>query len=213
MEILDIHTHHSVPQPQGIVSIRVRKETESYLLEPQQAYSVGIHPWDTITEDIESRFSLLDTLASQPDVLAIGEAGIDLNIGGPLFRQLLIFRHQVELSEELEKPLIIHDVKGHDVILGAHRDLKPRQNWAIHGFRQKPQVADMFIRAGFYLSFGAEFNPETVSGIRIDRILAETDDSEQSIEEVITRLSEVRGEDLREQIAQNSRAFLGQSAE
>lgn len=209
MEILDIHTHHSVPQPEGVVSLRVRKEGESYLLEPHQAYSVGIHPWDTVADEIESRFSLLETLASQPGVVAIGEAGIDLNVGGPLFRQLQIFREHVELSEELQKPLIIHNVKGHDIIIGAHRDLRPSQKWAIHGFRQKPEVAQMFIRAGFYLSFGAEFNPETLAAMPRERILAETDDSELSIQEVIKKLSEVRGEEMLPLIKENTRIFLG----
>lgn len=209
MEILDIHTHHSVPQPEGVVSLRVSKEGESYLLEPEQAYSVGIHPWDTVADAIESRFPLLETLASQPGVVAIGEAGIDLNVGGPLFRQLQIFRNHVELSEELQKPLIIHNVKGHDIIIGAHRDLHPAQKWAIHGFRQKPEVAQMFLRAGFYLSFGAVFNPETLAAMPADRILAETDDSELSIHEVIKRLSEVRGEDMLPLIKENTRIFLG----
>ncbi|MDE7180753.1 MAG: TatD family hydrolase [Muribaculaceae bacterium] len=209
MKILDIHTHHSVPQPHGVINIRVRCETEGYVLHPEQYYSVGIHPWDTSAAEIEEKYEMLDTLAAQPEVVAIGEAGIDLNIGGPLFRQLNVFRHNVELSERLRKPLIIHDVKAHDIIIGARRDLQPAQPWAIHGFRQKPEVAAMMLRAGLFISFGAEFNPETLKAMPADRILAETDESELTIEEIIARLSQTRGEDLTDIIADNSRRFLG----
>lgn len=209
MEILDIHTHHSAPQPQGVVVIRVRKESEGFELNPDQAYSVGIHPWDTLADDIEGKYEMLETLASRREVVAIGEAGIDLNIGGPLFRQLNVFRRNVELSESLAKPLIIHDVKAHDMIVGARRDLKPQQSWAIHGFRQKPQVAEMLLRAGLYISFGAEFNPEALSVVPDDRLLAETDESELTITEVIQKISAIRGRDMTSVIAENTRRFLG----
>lgn len=211
-KILDIHTHHAAPQPFGVVNIRVRKETEGYVLDPDQAYSVGIHPWDTVFDAIESKYEILDSLAAQPEVVIIGEAGIDLNIGGPLFRQLNVFRHNVDLSESLQKPLLIHDVKAHDVIVGAHRDLKPSLPWAIHGFRQKPQVAAMLLKAGLYLSFGPNFNSDTLREMPLDRILAETDESELNIDEVIARLAFARGvpaDEMTDIIAENSARFLG----
>ncbi|MBD5305144.1 MAG: TatD family deoxyribonuclease [Bacteroides sp.] len=209
MEILDIHTHHAAPQPQAVVSLRVLQETEKFVLDESQFYSVGIHPWDTQSENVEELYGLLDSLASQPPVVAIGEAGIDLNVGGPLFRQLNVFRHNIELSESLCKPLVIHDVKAHDIIIGARRDLKPTQKWVIHGFRQKPQIAEMMLRAGLYISFGAQFNPETLSIVPDDRILAETDESEFSISDVIKRISAVRDKDMTQIIAENTRLFLG----
>lgn len=209
MYILDIHTHHSAPQPAGVISLRVREETESLILAAGQAYSVGIHPWDTASDDIESHIDLLDRLAGAPEVVAIGECGIDLNIGGPLYRQLTLLRHQVELSERLSKPLVLHNVKGSDILLGAHRDLKPSQPWAIHGFRQKPEAAEMMIRAGFYLSFGEAFNPLTVAAVPEERILAETDESELPIEEIIARISAARDKDMTTVIAANTAAFLG----
>lgn len=208
MDILDIHTHHAVPQPQGVISMRVRKESRELGLSPTQRYSVGIHPWDTESETTREEYDLLDKLAEKPEVVAIGECGVDLNIGGPLFRQLQVFRHHVELSERLGKPLVIHDVKAHDIIVGARRDLKPRQAWAIHGFRQKPEAADMLHRAGCWLSFGPQFNVDTVREVPDDRILAETDESEMTIEEVIKLISEAKGRDMTETIAANSRRFL-----
>ena len=208
MDILDIHTHHSVPQPEGVISLRLYKENIDVKPEGKQRYSVGIHPWDTEIEIDEERLKLLDKIATQPEIVAIGETGVDINIGGPLFRQMQMFKHHIELSERLGKPLIIHDVKAHDMVVAARKDLNPKQNWAIHGFRQKPEVADMLLRTGCYLSFGPQFNPDTLKEMPEDRILAETDDSEETIENVIERISEVRGKDMRAIITANTKKFL-----
>ena len=102
----------------------------------------------------------------------------------------------------------MHDVKAHDILIGMRRDLRPTQEWLIHGFRQKPAVAEMLMRAGFRLSIGAEFNPDTLSVIPRDQLLTETDDSSVSIEEVITKIETISGEKLRDQIIKNAGEFL-----
>lgn len=211
MRILDIHTHHTAPQPEAIVAICVHKEFAMPEFEPGQAYSIGIHPWDTVEDTSALEWTVLEELAARPDVLAIGESGIDLTPkGGPMFRQLQVFKRQVELSEKLAKPLVVHDVKAHDIIIGARRDLKPKQNWAIHGFRNKKEVAEMLLRAGCYISFGIEFNHDALLAMPADRILAETDESKHSIEDVIAHISNVRGEDMTFIIAENTLRFLNQ---
>ena len=207
--LLDLHTHHSAPQPGGIISLDATEMPEVSSLLPDQLYSVGIHPWSTMEDPGEEVWARLEELAALPNVVAIGEAGIDMSgKGGPLFRQLLVFRRQVELSERLCKPMVIHDVKAHDVLTGCSRDLNPKQNWAIHGFRLKPQVAEMLLRAGFWLSFGAEFNHETLRDMPEGRMLAETDESELGIADVIKRLSAVLDRDVTEEIGRNTRNFL-----
>ena len=210
MEILDIHTHHEAPQPQGVVALCLREGESTPMISSAQRYSVGIHPWDTTEAPSDELWSRVEAAAARQETVAIGESGVDLTPrGGPMFRQIQIFSRHIDLSEKLGKPLVIHDVKGHDVIIGCRRDLRPAQNWAIHGFRRKAEVARMFVTAGCWLSFGAEFNRDALLAIPADRILAETDESTFTIDEVITRLSAAYGSDLRETIAENTRKFLG----
>lgn len=205
--IIDIHTHHAAPQPRGIVSVRFTGAQTELL--PGQAYSVGVHPWDASMEMTAGRWEELEALAQRPEILAIGECGIDVAAGdAPMFRQLNAFRRQVELSERLAKPLVIHDVKAHDMIVGLRRDLRPQQNWAIHGFRGKPQVAQMLLRCGCFIAFGALFNDETLRMMPRDRILAETDESPMTIQQVIGRISSVLGVDMTESIEKNTARFL-----
>lgn len=57
-----------------------------------------------------------------------------------------------------QKPLIIHCVRAYEEVLaikkewGTQGDVIP---WIFHGFNKKPAVAQMLLRAGAYLSFGA----------------------------------------------------------
>lgn len=202
MPLLDIHTHHPAPQPQAVISVSPR----DFSPVEGQLYSVGFHPWDGVPspEDL----ALLDDIAAHQQVVAIGECGIDPLKGGPMFRQLLTFRHHVELSEQLHKPLIIHEVKAHDVITGLRRDLSPLMPWAIHGFRGKPTVAAMLLNAGLWLSFGIRFNAESLAIVPPDRLLAETDEAPVEITEVIAALSEAAGTELTGVIESSTVAFL-----
>lgn len=202
---LDIHTHHPAPQPLGVVSAGVTDFTPM----EGQFYSLGIHPWETGEDIPEETWNSFRNLASHPLVVAIGECGIDLIKGGPLFRQLLVMKRQIDISEKLKKPLVIHDVKAHDIILGLKRDLKPVQNWLVHGFRGKPQLAEMLTKAGIFLSFGEKFNPDTVKTLPREFLLAETDESPLPIGEIISSLSECRGEDLTVTVSENTNRFLG----
>lgn len=212
--ILDIHTHRAAPYPEGIVSLLSCNPD----LIPGQLYSIGIHPWSTGSEAAGSEDSTgyntpptleqLRKLASDPSVVAIGECGVDILKGGPMFRQLQLFKAQVEISESVRKPLIIHSVKASDVMLGLKRDLNPSQLWIIHGFRGKPQLASQLLNAGFYLSFGEKFNPETISMMPRDKILAETDESLLDIRQIISNLSEAAGADLTPGIERNTRFIL-----
>lgn len=191
--IIDIHTHREAPYPEGVVSLRVDSNFKSQVsLQSGQCYSAAIHPWDILEDGITEALNQLENITGEPEIVAIGECGIDLVKGGSLYRQLQIFRRHIDLSEASGKPLIIHDVKGDDIICGLRRDLHPSQPWAIHGYRGKPGGAQALIRSGCYLSFGEKYNPETLAYVMAtapERILAETDESQLPITDIISALN------------------------
>lgn len=187
--MLDIHTHHNAPQLEGVINV---SPLQYHPIE-NQAYSVGIHPWETLHKIEDATVGSLRKIAHDPRVKAIGETGYDALKGGPAFQQLLLFKTHIELSEETKKPLIIHDVKAHDIIIGCHRDMKPTQQWMVHGFRGKPEVAEMFLRAGIWLSLGEVFNPQTLDYLLTnapEHLLAETDESSLTIYEILQRMED-----------------------
>lgn len=205
--ILDIHTHRPAPYPDGVISLTNLAQP----LAEGQLYSAGIHPWDTASPILQEDFVQLEQLAESSRIVAIGECGIDLTKGGPLFRQLQILRKQVEISERIGKPLVLHCVKAVDIILGLKRDLNPTQPWAIHGFRGRPETARQLTDKGIFLSFGEKFNSNTVAEMPSGLILAETDDSILTIEEIIGSLNQAADRDLTPDVASNTASFLSSS--
>lgn len=206
--ILDIHTHHKVPQPLGIVDASPLAVLDFEAI-PNQCYSAGIHPWDTVQPISEDVWSELERRLSLPGFVAVGEAGVDMSgRAGMLFVQIQVLKRQIDLSERLGKPMIMHCVKAEDVICGLRRDLKPSQPWIIHGFRKKPETAQQLLRAGCLISLGEHFNYDTLSVVPDDCLLAETDTSPLSIEEIISTMSNVADRDLFPVIAANSARVL-----
>lgn len=209
--ILDCHTHRQAPAPHAIIST----SPIAFVAQGNQMWSVGLHPWDLplyCADNLRMKDEIwveLVAAAASPHVAAIGECGIDLIHGGLLASQMLAFRRQALLAERLRKPLIIHAVKAHDIITGMKKDLQPEQPWIIHGFRNKPTIAEIYLKAGCWLSFGEKFSPESLDITPIDRILAETDESSLPIERIIMRLEESAQKPLRDAIAANGNIFMG----
>lgn len=200
MKILDLHSHSL--RENAIVSVSAdEKLSEGYY------YSVGIHPW-YITENID--FDKLREKCLDDKVKAIGECGLDFHRKeiSPK-KQELIFIRQIEISEQLEKPMIIHCVKAHEQLLSIHKKYQPKQEWIIHGFRQKPTIAKQFINAGINISLGEKFNPETALIIPSERLFIETDDREdvdinmviQSLEMVINKDVEKLKKDIEDNLS------------
>lgn len=211
--ILDCHTHKHAPAPQAIIS------TSPIGFKPQgtQLWSTGLHPWDLplyCADNLRIKDEIwveLVAAAASPFVAAVGECGIDLVNGGILATQMLAFRRQALLAERLRKPLIIHAVKAHDIVTGMKKDLNPEMPWIIHGFRNRPTIAEIYLNAGCWLSFGEKFSPEALDITPTDRLLAETDESDMPIESIIMRLEESAQKPLRDAIIANGRIFRSPS--
>lgn len=207
--ILDCHTHKNPPVPDAIIST----SPIGFVAQGSQLWSTGLHPWDLplyCADNMRIKDEIwveLVAAAASPYVVAVGECGIDLSHGGILASQMLAFRKQALLAERLKKPLMIHAVKAHDIVAGMKKDINPEQPWIIHGFRNKPTIAEIYLKAGCYLSFGEKFSPETLDMTPADKILAETDESVLSIDSIIMRLEESAQKPLRKVIMENGKIF------
>lgn len=197
--ILDLHSHKNAPQADAILNLPVAEFNPV----ERQAYSVGIHPWSLLPNAERFSFEQVEMIASVKSVVAIGETGIDLAKDVPLYEQMLMFRRHIELSERLRKPMIIHCVRAHDIVAGLRREMKPRMDWVIHGFRGKPSIARILLDAGCHLSFGEHFNPESLAITPSDRLFAETDESRLTINKIIENLSLSISLNIRDNIALN----------
>lgn len=142
--------------------------------------------------------NVLSSLAGHPQVLAIGEAGLDKLADAPMAVQMEVFEYQARLSVELDKPLVIHLVKAMSELLKLKQQIKPANPWIIHGFRGKPALAEECLRHGFYLSFGEKYQEEALRITPADRLFLETDESSVPVADLYSRAAEVRRVSLAE---------------
>ncbi|MCM1519421.1 MAG: TatD family hydrolase [Lachnoclostridium sp.] len=177
--IKDFHTH--TPRPEAIVNYDPAVDLHPFA--PGLLYSAGIHPWNAALADNES-FVRLRELAFMPEVVAIGETGLDAAVDVDEAIQEELFKKHIELARLTGKPLIIHCVRRYNELMAIRRDSGADVPWIIHGFRGKPQLAQSLARQGFYISFGERFNPASFDTVPASQRLIETDESQLSIEEI-----------------------------
>ena len=191
--ILDFHTHNPLVQD-ALLCV----EPQDFDPQPGKLYSVGIHPWHS-EEVTPAMLNTLETATHHPQVVVIGETGLDALRGAPLDEQLSLFQEHIRLAEQLEKPLIIHMVRTLQQILKAWHESQRSVPWVIHGMRGNPHVAQPLIDAGFYLSFGPRFNPATVAATPLHQLLIETDDdTSATIHEVAQTVAQAHGIDTQQ---------------
>ncbi len=206
MEIRDIHTH-LLPQDPGTALVCIGNGP----LPADQGhwFSVGLHPWD-VTGDDEKILQSIGEMAQNPQVLAIGECGFDTLKGPAHDLQEQAFIRQVDISERLHKPMILHVVRDFDSVICLRKQLKPTQSWLIHGFRGGPQQADQLHTHGIQVSLGLKANPQTLQQIPSDRLFLETDGLCPIIQ-VIQTAATARNQSVvtvENQIINNSNVFL-----
>lgn len=163
----DVHTHNLNAGPDAIINLPLGTTV------PQHgSYSVGVHPWQA---DEQIDWNRLREAAEMPQVVAIGEAGLDALRGPDMTTQERVFMRQALLAEELKKPLIIHCVRAYGRLLQMHSELNPKQTWLVHGFRGKPELARQLAAAGFEISLGARYNPAVPDAVAASHLHHETD--------------------------------------
>ncbi|MCD7710688.1 MAG: TatD family hydrolase [Porphyromonadaceae bacterium] len=186
-----MHTHHlrpvtakefavCTPYPHYPLSIVAER--------PDCRFSVGVHPYEcgNVTEEM---WQTVVKTASLPQVVALGECGLDATCPVPMEQQGELFERHITLSEELKKPLVIHCVKAFDMLISLRRSQHPTQQWIIHGFRGKPQQAEQLCREGFLLSFGYKYNPDTLKQFRPGEVLLESDEELQPMDRLYGRVA------------------------
>jgi len=194
-DYIDIHNHDSIPvKDVFILDNLMANEGKLPAHESGMNYSLGIHPWFLNESNKVGLLEYVMKNASDSSITAIGEAGFDKLKGPSMDLQRSVFEQQAALSEELGKPLVIHCVKAWDELVAAHKKLRPRMPWLVHGFRGKTELAMQLISRNMFISFWFDFviRPEAAALIRslpADRIFLETDGSGADIKELYKKVS------------------------
>lgn len=191
MKFVDIHTHKRFSAADEILVRNLSVNEAEIVLDENSDdfYSVGIHPWDVgKTDEMEN----LEKLCDSKQVRLIGECGFDKNIAVTFEVQLQVFQKHVAISEKTKKPMIIHCVGYYNELIALRKQVNPTQQWIIHGFRGKPQLAEQLLKTGFSLSFGEKYNPESVKVCPLEYLFVETDESEKAVSEIYAEIAQLK---------------------
>ncbi len=189
--MLDVHSHKNFGE--NVIHNILPKEWSAFSKKyPQQLVSVGIHPWDVKQSSLKENLELLSTIVGNKQVYAIGETGLDKRCSSPFNLQILSLENHIRLSEEYEKPLILHCVAAYNELQLLKRKYHPKQRWILHGFRGNPILAKQLIEDDFFFSIGWNFNTETIKILPEEKIYFETDELDMSIEEIRTKVNDHR---------------------
>lgn len=209
MIAIDFHTHGL--KPDKSVQLINCFAQDLPVADDGNLYTAGLHPWHLETVEINDCLQALEQALNLPNVVAVGECGIDRAIETEVVWQEYYFRKQAEIARKYAKPMIIHCVRAYPEVIKMKKEIPSSLPWIIHGFRGNEPTAASLIKNGFYISVGGKLlddpkKRKVFSMIPLDRLLLETDDSHHSINKVYdqaARLLNLQVEDLMDRLMAN----------
>lgn len=145
--------------------------------------SVGVHPNEQ-DDDHEVSVEELVALASDPNVVAIGETGLDyFRSEGDLSWQQNRFRTHIQAAIETQKPVIIHTRDAREDTLKIMQAEGIEQiGGVLHCFTETQAMAEKAMEMGFYVSFSGIVTFKNAADLQavakavpLERLLIETD--------------------------------------
>jgi len=198
---------------------------------PMVRVAVGVHPHraETWTDDVAA---MLNRLARDAHVVAIGEIGIDLSgRSAPRKAQERAFLEQLALARTLDLPVVLH-VRDAGALARELVDRAGGARGMVHCFSEGPDEVDEWARRGFWVSFAGTVTYAKNDALRraairstAHRILVETDapylapqarrgqrNEPAFVLDTLAALAAARAEDpaaLGRQVSQNARKLFG----
>ena len=188
---------------------------------------LGLHPYFIDQHGDDDLQALDDALAANPQVVAVGECGIDARFSESWDAQWQLFDAQVRLAKRHGLPLVIHCVHTNDRLAKRLRQLAPPHGGLIHGFAGSPEQARAFIDLGFVVGLGGALThprakrlQRAVAALPDDGYVLETDSPDMPLAgyqgqrneparaaEVCRQVAVLRGQDV-DRVAEASSATV-----
>ncbi len=147
--------------------------------------AVALHPNEApVVEDLEKDLKVIEELAANPRVRAIGETGLDFfrtpeNLRD---RQKYSFARHIKIAKEHKKALVIHDRDSHRAVLDLLIQEGAPDKTIFHCYSGDAEMAKECIANKYILSFAGTVTfknapelREAVVLVPIEQLLVETD--------------------------------------
>jgi TatD DNase family protein len=155
---------------------------------PRVLAAVAIHPNEApayaAAGRLDEAIAVIDELAAQPRVRAIGETGLDFFRTGEegLPAQFESFEAHIGLAKKHGIAMQIHDRDAHDAVLETLARVGAPERTVFHCFSGDDAMARIAAERGYYLSFAGNVTFKNAQNLRDalavtprERILVETD--------------------------------------
>ncbi|RYY68580.1 MAG: hydrolase TatD [Chitinophagaceae bacterium] len=203
---INIHTH-SPAQP-GEFAIQSRYK--DFGIAPAAPFSAGLHPWYLSRNTWQSELKEIAKTATNPQMLAVGECGLDKVCQTEYVLQKEVLIAQVALANQINKPLILHCVRAHEELMQLLEQEHNQVPAIFHGFNKGLALAEKIILKGHYISFGTALErphmEEIFAALPMTHIFLETDDAAVPIEyiyKIACAIRKISTEELGLQLQQN----------
>lgn len=195
-------------------------------------FGIGVHPHsaDKFSEKVRQK---MFEIAKHPKCVAIGEIGLDYyykDLSSPEV-QKKVFRRQIELAKELDKPIIVHNRESDDDLVEILTELQDgKLKGVMHCFPESKELLKKSLDLGFNVSFTGNItfkkseHKEVLELVPMDRFMIETDSpymapvpnrgkrNEPSfVIEVAKKIAEIKNmklENIIEQSTKNAKSFF-----
>lgn len=186
MKFVNLHTHFYTNSDS---ILEVVNQYPNEFLEEIPYYSIGIHPWHINEKRLSDDLKTIKQKLLLKECIALGECGLDKRIDKIYSAQIDVFEAQLELLNQIPKPVILHCVASFDEVISCKKNSNLNSPFIIHGFSKNSQVAKQLLNQDFYLSFGKYLLRNKEVGdvfkqIPNEKIFLETDTIVENLEEV-----------------------------
>lgn len=147
--------------------------------------AVALHPNEApVVDDLEKDLKIIEDLAANPRVRAIGETGLDFFRTPEELRdkQKYSFARHIKMAKDHNKALVIHDRDSHRAVLDLLIQEGPPEKTIFHCYSGDAQMAKECIANNYILSFAGTVTfknapelREAVVLVPVEQLLVETD--------------------------------------
>jgi len=151
----------------------------------QALAAVALHPNEApVVDDLEKDLKIIEELAANPRVRAIGETGLDFFRTPEELRdkQKYSFARHIKMAKDYQKALVIHDRDSHRAVLDLLIQEGAPDKTIFHCYSGDAQMAKECIANNYILSFAGTLTfknapelREAVVLVPVEQLLVETD--------------------------------------
>lgn len=225
----------------GSITVGVDYETSKsaiHLAEAEELWAtIGLHPTDNDKEEFD--YNAYKILAQHPEVVAIGECGLDYfrNQDPEMkVKQEALFRQHIRLAQEVGKPLMIHarpskgTMDAYEDVLNILESISEAPKANFHFFVGNIEIAKRILAIGGTMSFDGPITfttdyDDVLAFVPLESMHAETDAPFAApapyrgqtcepwmVVEVVKKIALIKGlpfEKVAEQLRLNANTFFG----